>query len=147
MNISLAHRSPGARASKSITGFNHHPTFRGRFIKTIRPIPPYHDTLSTLPSGTAREHGLPRLRFPLPLRQPPSLPSSTSSRRLGLLSRWNSRLKENETVARNNGRVVKGLRSRGKRLVGRNSCQRHSIIFVNFGIGAVYFSYFTFVTY
>lgn len=28
-----------ARASKSITGFNRRPTFRGRFIKTIRPIP------------------------------------------------------------------------------------------------------------
>ena len=133
MNISLARRSPGARASKSITGFNHRPTFRGRFIKTIRQIPSSHDTLSTLPSGIAREHELPRLRFPPASPQlPPSLPSSTSSQRLGLLSRWNSRLEENETVARNNGRVVKGLRSRGKRLVGRNFCQHHSIIFMDF---------------
>lgn len=98
---------PSARASKSITGFNHRPTFRGRFIKTIRPIPlfhpvPPHPTHRHPPRwSTTREDGLPRLRF-LRLLPLPSPLSSTSSRRLGLLSRWNSRLGENETVARNN---------------------------------------------
>lgn len=49
-----------ARASKSITGFNHRPTFRGRFIKTIRPIPiPSYRPFArarTIPT-IARQHG------------------------------------------------------------------------------------------
>lgn len=120
-----ARRSLGARASKSITGFNHRPTFRGRFIKTIRPIPSSHAALP--PSPFSLRPSLPPPLPPLtpPQRQrrareptaatsfpppspPSSLPSSTSSRRLGLLSRWNSRLEENGTVARNNGRRKRG---------------------------------------
>lgn len=129
MNISLARRSPGARASKSITGFNHRPTFRGRFIKTIRPIPLYRDTLSTLPSGTAREHGLPRLRFSLPLANPLRLhhrPPRGASDYYRDGARDSRRTRN--CCSPNNGRVIKGLRSRGKRLVGKNSRQRYSII-------------------
>jgi hypothetical protein len=123
LNISPARRSLGARASKSITGFNHRPTFRGCFIKTIRPIPTrailpcslsLFSSLSIHPSGIARKHG-PRRDFVSFHRSPTSFVSIDFLAAARIIIA--KQLDENETVARNNGRrkrvTVSGQATRG----------------------------------